>query len=116
MDKMSVELQKQQAGEYKKWETCQKDIDTTEDSIKVGENTKEDLDNKHTELTNTIATLEANIKMLKKEIADMEISLKQAGEERHDQNELYQTSVMDQRATINILNKALDRLDQFYKK
>merc|ERR1719199_2020721 len=116
MDKMSVELQKQQAEEYKKWEYCQKEIDVTEDSIKVGENTKEDLDNKHTELTNTIATLEANIEMLKKEVADMEVSLKQAGEERHDQNELYQTSVMDQRATINILNKALTRLDAYYKK
>merc|ERR1719473_2049282 len=54
--------------------------------------------------------------MLKEEVAEMEISLKQAGEERHDQNELYQTSIMDQRATINILNKALTRLDAYYKK
>jgi len=114
MDKMLAELKKQQADEYAKWELCQKDIDTTEDSIKVAENTKEDLQNKHTELTNTIATLKANIEMLKKEIAEMEVSLKQAGEQRHDENELYQTSVMDQRATVNILSKALTRLEMFY--
>lgn len=116
MDAMLVELKKQQAEEYEKWEFCQAEIDKTEDSIKVALNEKEDLDNKHTELTNTINTLKANIEMLKKEVAEMEISLKQAGEERHDANELYQTSVMDQRATINILNKALTRLDMFYKK
>jgi chromosome segregation ATPase len=116
MDKMLAELQKQQKDEYAKWELCQKDIDTTEDSIKVGENTKEDLENKHTELTNTIATLKTNNEMLKKEIADMEMSLKQAGEQRHSENALYQTSVMDSRATVNILNKALTRLEAFYSK
>jgi chromosome segregation ATPase len=116
MDTMLAELQKQQSEEYEKWEFCQKEIDTTEDSIKVGLNEKEDLDNKHTELTNTITTIKANIEMLKKEVADMEISLKQAGEDRHDENELYQTSIMDQRTTTNILNKVLTRLDDFYKK
>merc|ERR1719436_486962 len=114
MDEMLAELKKQQAEEYDKWEFCKAEIDKTEDSIKVGLNEKEDLDNKHTELSNTIKTLETNIAMLKKEVADMEVALKQAGEERHDANALYQTSVMDQRATINILNKALVRLDQFY--
>jgi chromosome segregation ATPase len=116
MDKMLAELKKQQSEEYEKWEFCKKSIDENEDSIKVAENEKEDLDNKHTELTNTIATIKANIEMLKKEVADMEVSLKQAGEERHDENELYQTSVMDQRATINILNKVVTRLDAYYKK
>jgi chromosome segregation ATPase len=116
MDKMLAELQKQQAEEYEKWEFCKKEIDTTEDTIKVALNEKEDLDNKHTELTNTITTIKANIEMLKKDVAEMEISLKQAGEERKEQNDLYQTSVMDQRATTNILNKALVRLNEFYKK
>merc|ERR1719291_531944 len=44
----------------------------------------------------------------------MEISLKEAGEERKAQNELFQTSISDQRATINILQKALTRLREFY--
>jgi len=46
----------------------------------------------------------------------MEVSLKDAGEQRKAENALYQQSVMDQRATINILNKALERLKMFYVK
>jgi len=114
MDKMVAELQKQQKEEYAKWEFCKKSIDETEDNIKVGENTKKDLNDKHTDLVNTIETLSASIAELKKEVADMEVSLKQAGENRKEENELFQTSVSDQRATINILKKAQTRLQAFY--
>jgi chromosome segregation ATPase len=114
MDKMLVELEKQQKEEYEKWEFCQKSIDKTEDDIKVATRLKEDLADKHQDLVNTIETLEAEIAALKVEVADMEVSLKQAGEERHEANRLYQSSVMDQRATINVMNKALTRLQMFY--
>merc|ERR1719266_752670 len=113
---MMAQLRKQQQDEYNKWEFCQKEIDITEDDIKMAEDTKEDLDNKHKELSNTIETITRNINMLKKSVAEMEVALKQAGEQRHDENALFQTSVMDQRATINILQKALTRLNQFYLK
>jgi len=116
MDKMLAELQKQQKEEYAKWEFCKKSIDETEDAIKVGENTKEDLDDKHTDLKNTIETLSTSIKELKKEVSDMEVSLKKAGEDRKAENELFQTSVSDQRAAINILQKAEARLKAFYEK
>jgi hypothetical protein len=114
MDKMLVELQKQQKDEYEKWEFCKESIDTTEDKIKVATRLKEDLAGEHQNLVNTIETLEANIAMLKNEVADMEVSLKQAGEERRAANKIYQTSVADQRATINILEKAMKRLNMFY--
>jgi len=114
MDKMMAELQKQQKEEYAKWESCKADIDKTEDDIKVGENLKKDLAEKHLQLSNTIATLKDEIAALKQEVADMEISLKEAGEDRKEQNQLFQTSVSDQRATINILQKALTRLRAFY--
>merc|ERR1719152_555710 len=116
MDKMMQELQKQQKDEYKKWEVCKKDIDETEDSIKEGENTKEDLDEKHKALTNTIATLTDDIAKLKIDVADTEVSLKQAGEDRHEENRVFQAAVSDQRATIEILKKAQARLDAFYVK
>merc|ERR1711972_559058 len=115
MDKMLAELQKQQKEEYEKWEACKTDIDKSEDDIKVGLNTKEDLDDKHKELSNTIKSLEAAIKALLQEEEDMEVALKAAGEQRKEQNQVFQTSVMDQRATTNILNKALARLKQFYQ-
>jgi len=114
MDKMLLELQKQQKDDYEKFETCKKDIDETEDTIKVKNNVKADLAETHQDLVNQLETLATAIAHLQKEEADMEISLKQAGEERKEQNQVYQQSVMDQRAAVNVLNKALTRLKTFY--
>merc|ERR1719420_1068698 len=107
-----LEGQKQQ--EYEKLEMCNKEIDTNEDKLKVKNDEKEDLDDKHTELSNHIATLTDDIATLKKDVENMEISLKQAGETRKTENLQFQQSVSDQRATIKILNMALDRLKEFY--
>merc|ERR1719364_534004 len=96
MDKMVAELTAQQKAEYEKNEVCKKELDETEDKIKVATNEKEDLDMKHTELSNELAALAADIKSLKKEVADMEVSLKEAGEQRKANNALYQQSVNDQ--------------------
>jgi hypothetical protein len=115
MDKMLGVLKKEQQEEYEKNELCKQQIDETEDSIKEAENKKEDLAEVHKEFENTLASLGEEIKTLKLEIKDMEISLKQAGEERKDQNKLFQSQVDDQRATIEILNMALGRLKDFYE-
>jgi len=114
MDKMLAALLKQQQAEYDKNVKCKKDIDVTEDSIKEGEELKADLGEKHQMLTDTIGTLQKEIEELKADVKAMEISLKEAGEERKAQNELFQVSVSDQRAVINILNKANKRLMDFY--
>merc|ERR1719453_1431318 len=115
MDKMLAELQSQQKAEYAKWETCKKDIDTTEDKIWNGKVEKRDLASAHKELENTLAQLDSDITELKKEVADAEVSLKQAGEERKAANQLFQTSHQDQQATIAILQMALKRPQAFYK-
>merc|ERR1719162_2828844 len=73
------------------------------------------LGEKHKDISNTISELSSDIDELKKEVAEAEVSLKQAGEQRKSENGLFQTSVNDQRATIAILNMALDRLKDFYK-
>jgi len=114
MDKMLAELQRQQKEEYAKWEFCKKEIDQTEDNIKVGMNTEEDLKSKHTQLVNQLAVLNTVIADLRSDVANMEMSLKQVGEDRKAENTLYQTSVADQRVTISILKKALARLKAFY--
>merc|ERR1719453_1690149 len=82
MDKMLAELQSQQKAEYAKWETCKKDIDTTEDKIWNGKVEKRDLASTHKDIVNTLKTADMDIETLKKEVSDAEISLKQAGEER----------------------------------
>jgi len=114
MDKMVAELTAQQKAEYEKNEVCKKELDETEDKIKVATNTKEDLADKHKELTNSLETLAADIKKLKDEVAEMEVDLKKAGENRKSENQLFQVGINNQRATITILTMAMDRLKKFY--
>jgi len=114
MDKMLAELQEQQKAEYEKGEACKKELDETEDKIKVATNTKEDLDMKHQELTGELESLATDIATLKKEVAEMEVALKEAGEQRKANNALFQQSVNDQRATIQILHMAQARLKEQY--
>jgi len=115
MDKMLAELKAQQKAEYEKWETCKKDIDTTEDKIWNGKVEKRDLASTHKDLVNTLKALNKDIDDLKAEVAEAEVSLKQAGEQRKADNQLFQQSIADQRATIAILNMALKRLKAFYE-
>jgi len=114
MDKMTAELKKQQKEEAEKRDFCNKKIDETEDLIKVGEQTKADLDGKHKDLASSIAGLKTSIETLNTEVSEAQVSLKQAGEERKAANKLFQQSMSDQRATIQILNMALNRLKEFY--
>jgi len=114
MDKMKAELQEQQKSEYAKNEQCKTDLDVTEDKIKVRNNEKADLDSKHKDLTNTLETVANDINRLKDEVAEMEVALKEAGEQRKAANKLYQTTMSDQRAMITILNMALTRMKEFY--
>merc|ERR1719484_153286 len=114
MDKMTAELKAQQKAEVEKKEFCTKKIDETEDLIKVGKQSGEDLDGKHKDLVSTIEGLKSGIETLKNEVSEAEVSLKSAGEDRKEANKLYQSSMSDQRATIQILNMALNRLKEFY--
>merc|ERR1712048_830086 len=110
MDKMVVELKEQQKAESEKFEYCKKEIDQTEDTVKVKTHEKEKLEGTKLKLEDSIATLKEDIEALNSEVADMKVSLKQAGEARKKTNEIFKQSVSDQRATIEILNKALARL------
>ena len=114
MDKLMKELKEQQQEEVEKKDLCDKEIDETEDNIKVGQNEKKDLSEQRRDLENTLETLAENIATLKKEVADMEVALKQAGVNRKEENQLFQQSVADQRATVKVLNMALGRLKEFY--
>merc|ERR1719331_1547684 len=53
---------------------------------------------------------------LKAEIANLEIQLKRAGEDKEAENALFQTTVADQRATQKLLAGALNILKGFYDK
>merc|ERR550514_1621021 len=76
----------------------------------------EDLEAKIAELAALMEKLAQEIEEAKKRIAEAEVSMKQAGQDREAENAEYQTTVADQRATQEILAKALARLQAFYKK
>merc|ERR1719325_172338 len=64
----------------------------------------------------TIKTLDDEIKKLKSEIAEMQVQMKRAGEDREKENKEFQTTVADQRATQKLLKAALTVLQDFYGK
>merc|ERR1719262_1816290 len=64
----------------------------------------------------TIKTLTDAINTLKSEISEMQVQLKRAGEDREKQNKEFQQTVADQRATQQLLQKALGVLEGFYGK
>eukprot|EP00401_Gymnodinium_catenatum_P036662 CAMPEP_0117501536 /NCGR_PEP_ID=MMETSP0784-20121206/23349_1 /TAXON_ID=39447 /ORGANISM="" /LENGTH=758 /DNA_ID=CAMNT_0005296793 /DNA_START=62 /DNA_END=2338 /DNA_ORIENTATION=- len=114
MDKMLGELKAQQKSETAKLEFCKKELDETEDSVKVKLSEKADLEATNTNLEDSISTLEGDLETLAAVVAETKVSLKQAGEDRQTENAHFQQAVSDQRATIAILKKALARLQQFY--
>merc|ERR1719413_283652 len=82
MDKMTTELQAQQKEEYEKSESCKKDIDKTEDEIKVAKTEESDLAQTHQGIMNKLAVLAGELEKLKSNVAATEVSLKEAGETR----------------------------------
>merc|ERR1711941_171535 len=64
----------------------------------------------------TIQTLTEAIETLKAEIAEMQVQLKRAGEDREKQNKEFQMTVADQRETQKLLQAALNVLSEFYGK
>jgi len=114
MDDMIDGLKKEQQDEYEHREFCVKELDTNEDSIAAKNRHKADVESEIQDLENFVASTKDQIKNLNAVIADLRTELKRAGEERAAQNKEFQKTVADQRATKQILDKALKRLEEFY--
>jgi len=116
IDDMITQLKKEKEDEVKHKDWC----DTTfrqsqtdrqnarheEDKLSVS---KGRLEERIQQLANMIATLT-------KEISELKVQIKRAGEDREEQNSEFQKTVEEQRATQQLLNKALNVLNSFYAK
>merc|ERR1712086_175998 len=89
---------------------------TNELQTEKKERAKSDLSAKIDDLTMTIDALTKAIDTLKSEIAEMQVQMKRAGEDREKQNKEFQMTVADQRATQKLLAAALNILKGFYAK
>merc|ERR1712124_71863 len=95
---------------------CVEEFNTNELQTEKKERAKADLTAKIEDLELTIKQLTEAIDQLKAEIAEMQVQLKRAGEDREKENKEFQMTVADQRATQKLLAQALNVLKGFYDK
>merc|ERR1719446_1658970 len=115
MDKMTADLKKEQEEEVKFKEYCTSSLNENEKETYETTEKKEDLEALIEKLSKLMKKLTEEIAEHNQEIADTEVAIKTASQVREGENAEFQTVVADQRATQEILNKALDKLKAFYK-
>merc|ERR1711975_3938 len=116
IDDMVSQLLKEKEDEIKHKDFCVEEFNTNELQTEKKEREKADLEAKIEDLEHTIKALTEAIDQLKSEIAEMQVQLKRAGEDREKENKEFQMTVADQRATQKLLTAALNVLKGFYKK
>lgn len=116
MDKMLVELKKQQTEETDQRESCRSELNENESQTTDASNEKEDLENEIADMKMQIEKLTEAKKVAEEQRKQTLIAVKQAGTVRADESKSFQQTVTDQRMTVNVLNRALGKLDAFYNK
>merc|ERR1712242_173337 len=116
IDDMVTQLLKEKEDEIKHKDFCVDEFNTNQLQTEKKEREKKDLIAKIEDLEMTIKSLADAIAKLKAEIAEMQVQMKRAGEDREKENKEFQTTVADQRATQKLLKAALTVLQDFYGK
>merc|ERR1719272_825896 len=113
---MVTNLVKEKEDEIKHKDFCIEEINNNERDIEMKERDKADKSAKIDDLTVTIDELSKAMEGLKLEIAEMQVQMKRAGEDREKENKNFQMEIADQRATQKLLAAALGVLKGFYEK
>merc|ERR1719371_79577 len=116
IDDMVAQLLKEKEDEIKHKDFCVEEFNTNELQTEKKEREKQDLTAKIEDLEMSIKQLTEAIDTLKSEIAEMQVQLKRAGEDREKENKEFQMTVADQRATQKLLTQAINVLKGFYDK
>jgi len=116
MNKLSNELKRQQTEEVQFNAKCVKDFNGNEKAVFKKTDEKEDLEARIQDLAAQMKTLGKEIADAKSQIADTQVEMKKASQNREAENSQSQKVVADQRATQDILKRALAKLQSFYKK
>jgi len=116
IDVMVKQLKKEQKDEVEKKDWCRDELHANDMATTAKYEEKEDLEAKVASLSSAKERLTAEIKASQDEIAETEVEIKRASENRQKANAAFQTTVSDQRATQAILAKAMDKLKGFYSK
>merc|ERR1719420_919310 len=116
IDDMVAQLLKEKEDEIKHKDFCVEEFNTNQLQTERKDREKTDLQATIDDLNMSIKALADALEALKSEIADMQVQLKRAGEDREKENNEFQTTVADQRATQQLLQKTLEILKGFYDK
>merc|ERR1711935_500127 len=116
IDDMVAQLLKEKEDEIKHKDFCVDEFNTNQLQTEKKEREKKDLIARIEDLEMTIKSLADAIAKLKGEIAEMQVQMKRAGEDREKENKEFQTTVADQRATQKLLKAAMTVLQDFYGK
>jgi len=116
IDDMVAQLLKEKEDEIKHKDFCTDEFNSNELQAEKKTRSKQDLEAKVSDLEMTIKQLSEAVDVLKGEVAEMQVQMKRAGEDREKQNKEFQTTVSDQRATQKLLQQAVNVLKSFYAK
>merc|ERR1719392_381675 len=114
IDKMIATLKTQMEDEVKKNDWCKAELQENEMTTAKTTDLKADLEAKIGELESTIKTLSEEIEKAHLDIANLNMELQRASENRKKENLDFQKVVADQMVTAEVLSKALDKLATYY--
>jgi len=116
IDNMVQGLKEEQAADVKQKDYCIEELNQNEHATEMKARDMEKSDGAISTLNSNIAELTESINQLNAEVAEMQLQLKRAGEDREAENSEFQTTVSDQRATQKLLTNAMNVLNSFYAK
>jgi len=116
IDDMAAQLLKEKEDEIKHKDYCVTNLNENEKTTELKDHEKKNKIALIEDLTMTIDSLAKSIETLKSEIAEMQLQLKHAGQDREKENNEFQVTVADQRATQKLLEQALEVLQSVYAK
>merc|ERR1719316_2574026 len=114
IDDMVVLLKKEQTDDDAKKEYCERQLDKSEDDLKVTETTISDLEKEIDDTKESIATLTDEVAALKKGIEELDKMVEDATYNRKEENEDYQTLMANDAAAKELIGMAKNRMNKFY--
>merc|ERR1719353_1851771 len=116
IDEMITALLQEKKDEIKHKDFCTEGLNTNERETELKQRDIDKLEATLAELMAKLETLTKELATLESEIKEMQTQLKRAGEDREMENADFQKTVADQRATKELLTKALDVLKKVFDK
>jgi len=116
IDKLVADMKKEQAEEVKQRDVCIDNIAQNERDTDKKQWEMKNLQAKIEQLTQDSEELGEQLKVLKAEIADLQVELQRASDNRKLENAEFQKTAADQHLVQEVLNKAMGTLKKFYEK